>query len=221
MKLIAILLMLASSVNAATVLLIDTAPNSFHREFKEQDITTFDYDGAGLASSHEHHGTGMLSLVINGTGGKDRLKKKHKYYVCSAFLTGNLKCYYLALSIKADVISYSGGGETMLRAEEDYVKKLSKAGVKMFFAAGNESNSLEKNPYYPAQYAKTVSGVVAVENVDDKGQTHESSNYATWTKKMTGVNILSATKDGGYMFFTGTSPATALMTHEYLKSLEK
>lgn len=216
-----LLLLLASPVKAATVVLIDTAPNALHKDFKGQDIITFDYDGADLPSSHEHHGTGMLSLVINGVGGKDKLKKKHKYYVCSAFLTGNLKCYYLALAVKADVINYSGGGEAKVSGEEEYIKKLSKAGVKMFFAAGNEGKNLDKTPYYPAQYAKTVSGVVAVENVHDDGKRHESSNYASWTKKVGGVRVFSASKDHKYMFFTGTSPATAIATHEYLKSLEK
>ena len=214
-------LLISTQVNAATVLLIDTAPNAFHKDFKDQDITTFDYDGTGLPTSHENHGTGMLSLVINGRDGTSKLKKKHKYYVCSDFNNGNLKCYYLALSIKADVINYSGGGESAVAGEKEYIQKLSKAGVKMFFAAGNEGKNLEKTPYYPASYAKAVSGIVAVQNVDDQGVTHESSNYASWTKKMPGVRIMTAYKNHTYGYFTGTSPATALATHEYLKGLEK
>lgn len=212
---------MSGQANAETIVVIDSVPNAFHEVFSGQDITTVDYDGADLPSGYEHHGTGMLALIIKGKNMKDSLKKKHKYYVCSDYIGGNLKCYYLALSIKADVVSYSGGGEGKIDAEKGYIEKLSKAGVKMFFAAGNESKDLEKTPYYPGYYSKTVSGVIAVENVDDKGIRHHSSNYAKWTKKMTGVNILSATKDKKYMLFTGTSPATALATHEYLKSLEK
>lgn len=208
--------------NAKTIMLIDTPVNVTHKEFVGQTIEVYNYDGdRKLTDGYKDHGSGMLSIVIAGERLANKLATKHKYVVCSDYKNYNIRCYELAIKIKADVVNYSGGGKGEVKAELELIKQLANAGTVMFFAAGNDGNDISKTPYYPASYAPIVSNITAVENVDSRGRRDEATGYSYYTKPYLGVNVMGAKFDSGYRFYTGTSPATALATHLYLKSLEK
>ncbi len=218
---IALFLSLSLS-EAKTVMLIDTPVNTSHPMFANLDIVVYNYDkNYSSGKSYVDHGTGMLSIVVAGEGLRGKLEDKHKYVICSDFKNNNTSCYKLALSIGVDVINYSGGGQEEVVGELQYIKDLAKSGVVMFFAAGNEGKDIAKTSYYPASYAPSVSSITAVENVNAKGQRHESSSHSSYTVKHLGVNVMGARYNKSYGLYTGTSPATALATHKYLKSLEK
>lgn len=211
-----------SVTEARTIVVIDTPINLRHREFIGEDIKVYNYDGpASDNDGFRNHGTGILSIIISGEKLKDRLSVKHKYLICSDYKNYNLRCYELALKTKAHVVNYSGGGVGYIKAEEELIKQLSNAGTKMFFAAGNEGRDIAKYPYYPASFATKYTNITAVENVNSSGERYPNSNYSYYSKKYLGVKVLSADYKGSYYLMTGTSPATANATHEYLKGLEK
>lgn len=114
-----------------------------------------------------------------------------------------------AIEKNVDIINYSAGGAEPEIWEESIVNLAITKGIKFITAAGNEHHDLDvKCNFFPACYK--VPGMVIVGNL------HSSSNYGkkTITTYRKGVDI----KAGGATL-TGTSQATAMVTHEMLIQL--
>jgi subtilisin family serine protease len=90
------------------------------------------------------------------------------------------------------------------------------AGVIMVCAAGNESadTDIETNKSYPAAYSDTEDNVISVGAIDRFGQPASFSNYGEHSVHLfsPGVDILSLSKDDGYVSLSGTSMATPMVT---------
>lgn len=201
-------------------MIIDTKVNVNHKEFLGENIKQY---SGGTRLDGDDHGTHTLSVVIKGNNLVDPLKKKHTYIACSNFSSLNIGCWQLAKKLKVDVVNYSVYGHIPLPEEETIIKELAIAGTKMFFAAGNDGEDINKkdNESYPAIYANKYSNVRAIANVDDRGKLQAVSNYGKGTEKWPGVQVYGAAYNGKYTTLTGTSQACAVATHVYLKSLEK
>lgn len=113
------------------------------------------------------------------------------------------------LTQKVDIINYSAGGSAKNEQEKKHITELLKRGVKIFVAAGNDGNNLNKDCYYyPACYDI---GLEVVGNWDKNKVRHESSNYGKIvTRWENGVDVIQDTGYNGQIAMTGTSQATAI-----------
>jgi thermitase len=111
-----------------------------------------------------------------------------------------------AVSMGADVINVSLGGDQPNAALRQACASAEAAGVVVIAAAGNQGAS---TVLYPAAY-DTVLGVAAI---DETGVTPGFSNYGYGVKLVApGVNILSTISGNQYGYRSGTSMATAYVS---------
>ena len=112
----------------------------------------------------------------------------------------------------------SWGGTSYSRALEDSIKRGGDAGIIFVAAAGNDGQSLDSTPQYPAAYDCTTPHrpfdcVVSVAAIDEAGQLAGYSNFSSTHVDLAapGTNILSTSGDG-YEVLSGTSMATPHVT---------
>lgn len=206
-----------SFARAANVMIIDTKADLSHKEFSGYNVTPIQ-DGTSKCHKRDsvclNHGTHILSVILKGNDLIDPVTTKHKFFVCDVF--NGIKCLNAAINLKIDVINYSGGGYNKLPEEESLMQMLVKAGVVVFASTGNDGVDIKKSPFYPASYA----GVRAVASVNSAGNYSKWSNTGT-NMKYPGEQVYGALRGNRYGMLSGTSQATALATHYYLKSLDK
>ena len=122
-----------------------------------------------------------------------------------------------SISQGATIISMSLGGTYYSAYEENFIKRLSDAGIIFVAAAGNDGVD-EKN--YPAAYK----GVIAVGATDNIDRIADFSNYGSWVQIYApGDLILSSCSTDEYCFLSGTSMSTPIISASagILKSINK
>lgn len=155
-------------------------------------------------------------------------------------------CMNLALKNKIDIINFSANGPNFFLPEYEAIKKMQDEGMLVVTAAGNGNRlpsgentggfNVDYNPQFPASYAtkvnlKTSGGdtvtfeplynVIPVGNLNNEGKPERTSNFGMkgimqWER---GVNIRSTSMYGDVdARMTGTSQATAMKTHNIIKS---
>lgn len=114
-------------------------------------------------------------------------------------------------SLKFDIVNLSWGGPSPDKIEEAAIHVLIDDKIKIFAAAGNDGQKLEKSKcnYYPACYDDRI---VTVGNIGNK-----DSNYGPYVKQWENGNNINA----GGVVFSGTSQATAIATSKYVLKLLK
>jgi subtilisin family serine protease len=125
-----------------------------------------------------------------------------------------------AIHQHAKVVNCSFGSSSKSSALEDAVKSAESAGVLLVVAAGNDTQSIETNPEYPASY--TEGNILTVAAIDDTGALASFSNYGAKSVDLAapGDEIFSTYPTSGYKLLSGTSmaapmvAATAAMLHE-------
>jgi subtilisin family serine protease len=124
-----------------------------------------------------------------------------------------------AIHQHAKVINCSFGSSSKSSALEDAVKAAESAGVLLVVAAGNNSESIESDPEYPASY--TQGNILTVAAVDATGALASFSNYGSKSVDLAapGDEIFSTYPTSSYKLLSGTSmaapmvAATAAMLH--------
>jgi len=106
----------------------------------------------------------------------------------------------------ADVISMSLGGKYNSRTLENACQYALDNGCVLVAAAGNDGEKGPDQIRYPSRYDT----VICVGAIDSSNQRASFSNYGSQMELVApGVNVLSTNLGGGYVTFSGTSPATA------------
>lgn len=199
---------------AAPVAVLDTGVDASHPDLQGQLLPGFDFINGDADPNDDHgHGTRMAGIVAaawnNGLGiagvapdspilpvkvlGSDG---KGPY---SAIAEG----IAWAVDNGARVISLSLSGANPSQMLQDAIHYARANGAVCVAAAGNDGKSL---PVYPA----ATSGAVAVGAIDGVDRHAWFSNTGAWISHTApGVSLLTTDIGGGYLFSTGTSPATA------------
>ena len=111
----------------------------------------------------------------------------------------------------ASVINASWGGGAKSRTLEDAIRYAEENNVLFVAAAGNDGESNDVFPTYPASY--NLSNVIAVASVDHNDQPSWFSNYGQSVHiAAPGYDILSTVPNNGYDFFSGTSMAAPFVS---------
>ncbi len=175
-----------------------------------------DLTKTGLIDNHGH-GTHIVNTIVSNL--KNNVDyciilikwfdpKMSKYY---AMHTSRTAFEYL-LTQNVDIINYSAGGSGNSIEDRNNIVSLLKKGIKIFVAAGNDGENLNKDCYYyPACYK--IKRLEVVANKDLTGKRVSSSNYGkVVTRWEVGVDIVQDTGYNGPRALTGTSQATAIAT---------
>lgn len=172
-----------------------------------------------LPYDHHGHGTHISGIIVKNfeppKGGCPDLKLMLlRYYDNSGFgynnLNNTVRAIKYAVKNGADVINYSGGGDTPAKVEEDAVREAQEKGVLFVSAAGNDSRDLSKVPYYPANY--NLDNIISVASVDYKYNFLASSNFGNVHLAAPGLSILSTLPEGRFGTMSGTSQAVPHVT---------
>jgi subtilisin family serine protease len=176
----------------------------------------------------------------------DQLCNQVKIFSCKYFdpdhkewntVERSIDCVKLATSMKMDYVNYSGGGDGFNDNEYRAYKEYLKTGGTVVVAAGNEKWDLSKTNYYPASYSieegfslsqKRIIDengnrvfyplrLIAVQNVDGKGELAAKSNSHYLFAKDHGLGVVSTGPDDTYVTMTGTSQAAPNVLHTILR----
>lgn len=189
---------------------------------------TIDNDGNGFAGdihgwnfasndsniSDQHgHGTHVAGIILQKSQ-----SEKVKFMILKYFdsqksgaenLANTIKAIRYAIKMKADIINYSGGGDTRSPLEEAAIREAQEEGILFVAAAGNDGRNTDQIGYYPAGYA--LSNIISVAAMDSHKRLLANSNYGAHSVDLVapGKNIFSTLPGGRFGFMTGTSMATA------------
>lgn len=101
----------------------------------------------------------------------------------------------------------SWGGTGYSAALASAIADASSAGILFIAAAGNNSSNNDTTPQYPANYSSA--NVISVASTDSASALSSFSNYGEQTVHIAapGSSIASTTKNGSYVYMSGTSMA--------------
>jgi subtilisin family serine protease len=127
-------------------------------------------------------------------------------------LEASNKALAYALSMGADLVNYSGGGNFPNSTERSLVQKLDEKGIYLVAASGNDGRSLDAQGFYPASYG--FPHILSVASTDASGRLLPSSNRGKNTVDLAalGFEVFSSLPDQRMGTMTGTSQATAEVT---------
>lgn len=173
------------------------------------------------------HGTHIAGLILAGAGVATPLPPSIRLMVLSYYAVGASDAATLracedalryAVRMGADVINFSGGGRRPSATERKILAEAQAREILLVAAAGNEGLDTDTWPFYPASYDLT--NILAVTGADVDHRVLASSNYGAGRIQTSapGEAILSLLPGGKLGGMTGTSQATALVTHEVLRA---
>lgn len=189
-----------------------------HKDFtKQQQYIKIPGVATQVPLDTHGHGTNIAGIIDDNAG---LVKNSYclviiKFYanvnVDGDALKQEIEAFKYAKELNVDIINFSGGGEHINKEELDTVKAyLDNHGV-VIAAAGNESSSLDKKPYYPAMADKRNIIVGSRRN----GKISYFSNYGPQvTRWEDGENVM-----GNGLSFSGTSQATAIVTGKIIVNM--
>jgi subtilisin family serine protease len=206
--------MMAYSMAAVRIGMIDGAIERRHPALSHADITTQQFAGKPGAPSSSH-GTAIASLLVGKDGDFSGYLPVGKLFAADVFggaADGGSAAdiaralnWMAANKIAVTNISLAGPPNALLAAA---VKAFLASGHALVAPVGNDGPAAPPN--YPAAYP----GVIAVTSVDVRGNLQIDANrgYARYAAQ--GVDVRAANLPGGYAGVTGTSYATpAVVAH--------
>ncbi|MGO9240539.1 MAG: S8 family serine peptidase [Bryobacteraceae bacterium] len=138
----------------------------------------------------------------------------------SGTVAGAVRAIEFALQAKAvlgsqanlQVLSNSWGGTGFSQALLDEINDANTAGMLFVMAAGNSSEDLDTNTFYPASYR--TPNAIAVAATDDNDALASFSDYGKGSVDLgaPGVNIVSTIPGANYETMSGTSMATPMVS---------
>lgn len=117
-----------------------------------------------------------------------------------------------AVAHGAHVINLSWGTTGESLALKEAIERAIRRNVVVVCSAGNGSQDLDANPYYPSSFG--LKDVITVAATDNRDQPASWSNWGgrSVTVAAPGTNILTTQRGGGYWAVTGTSAAAPVVT---------
>lgn len=199
--------------NAKTirVLEVDTGVDVSHPEIFSHIRNGFGFD----YTDDEGHGTGIAGLILKDTCKEVELISCRYYYPWSKNYQQEKSndCFKRALTENIQFVNYSSNGRDPNDEEKEIFRKMSKKGIIVTVAAGNDGLDLTKTGKcigaYPSCYL--FKNMYIVENLMGNGILNPSSNHLKNKNKraMPGVKIPILLPKGEIGEMTGTSPASA------------
>jgi thermitase len=170
---------------------------------------------AGIIAGHGNNATGIAGACWTASVMPIRFMNSQGKGSTSDAVTG----LDYAIHQHAKVVNCSFGSSSKSSALEDAVESAKSAGVLLVVAAGNNSQSIETSPEYPASY--TQGNILTVAAIDDTGALASFSNYGSKSVDLAapGDEIFSTYPTSKYKLLSGTSmaapmvAATAAMLH--------
>ena len=205
-----------SSGEGVTVALLDSAPETDHRDLSAARIVPLDDGPAGEIGVHGTLMAGVINAIEDngfGIAGIAPGAALVSIPVCrpTAGAGGRCTIYDLlqgldqAWDAQAQIVNLSLSGPPNVLLERG-VARLEELGAVVVAAAGNEGT---RDRRYPAAYPS----VIGVGAVDREGRLFEASNRGPWVELMApGVDVLSTVPGSAFAFGNGTSLAAAHVT---------
>jgi subtilisin family serine protease len=113
-----------------------------------------------------------------------------------------------AIKMGAKIINNSWGGSSKSKSLENEIDYAQDKGVLLVVAAGNNSQNIDKDPFYPADY--TNGNILCVAAITSTGSLASFSDYGSKNTDLgaPGENIVSTYPNSTYKILSGTSMAT-------------
>lgn len=199
------------------------------------------YDKTENYVDNHGHGTHITGIVLYGNkmatqSFGDQVCPNVKVFGCKYFdpkqsgsnnLKRSVSCVNAATEMGIDYINYSGGGTEFSSDEHDAYARFSNSGGIAIVAAGNEKSNITEHPYYPASYGFQSHQIgtrvfaqvrlFAVQSLGSDGELLPTSNSHPLALKEHGDKVYSTLPQNTYGSMTGTSQATAQVTHLLLR----
>jgi subtilisin family serine protease len=158
---------------------------------------------AGIIAGHGNNGTGVTGTCWSAQVMPVRFMNAQGRGSTSDAVTG----LDYAIHQGAKVVNCSFGSSSKSSALEDAVKTAKSKGVLLVVAAGNDGESIESHPEYPASY--TQGNILTVAATDADGNLASFSNYGSKSVDLAapGDQIYSTYPTSSYRYLSGTSMA--------------
>ena len=127
-----------------------------------------------------------------------------------------IKALKIAIDANVDIINISGGGPSRVEEEYQLIKKAKEKGILIVSAIGNESSSLDNDPYYPAYYGEdNLLNVMAHNNYYRKpsfSNWGDLADVSTFGQNILSFGVSSNLKNSCLINLNGTSQSTAIIS---------
>jgi thermitase len=175
------------------------------------------YDGSGGGADADGHGTHVAGIVgahgdnalgVTGVCWKAQIMPIRFMNANGRGSTSNAVAgIEYAIHEHAKVLNCSFGSSSTSSALKDAVGDAKKKGVLLVVAAGNDGDSIDKHPEYPAAY--TYANILAVAATTSSDALASFSNYGSKSVDLAapGDSIWSTYLNSGYKQLSGTSMA--------------
>ena len=163
---------------------------------------------AGIMAGHGNNGTGISGECWSAQVMPIRFMNDQGKGSTSDAIAG----IDYAIHEHAKIVNCSFGSSASSSALQDAVKSAENAGVLLVVAAGNNSQSVDSTPEYPAAY--TNGNILTVAATDSAGNLASFSNYGAKSVDLgaPGDNIYSTSLTSTYKYLSGTSMAAPMVS---------
>lgn len=209
-----------SSFKPITVIVIDSGMDLYDPELNPficNHIQSLDFTNTTIQDTI-NHGKNVMRLIHKHAGEQRSVEKycmvMYKFYNPEEPFKDNgqhfLKALRYAKLVHPDIINISAGGSNFEQEELNIIKSMPK--TKFIVASGNDNLNLDDkdNEYYPCSY--NLPNLICVGSLDNNGQRSIKSNYG---------KVVKLWRLGEYIFGSGTSFATPVVTGELIQEMIK
>jgi subtilisin family serine protease len=199
----------------------DDDGNGYIDDVNGWDYVNGDNNPRSDSSSHFHgsHVAGIIGAVANRSSkliGHSQVVRILPLKFIDKNGTGNtsnaIRAIDYAIAKGASIINASWSSTSYSSALYAAIKRAQAAGILFVAAAGNDGQSNESTPHYPANYG--LSNIISVGASTSSDTLADYSDYGLGTVDFAapGSGIYSLANGGGYATMSGTSMATPLVT---------
>jgi subtilisin family serine protease len=162
---------------------------------------------AGIIAGHGNNATGVTGACWSSSVMPVRFMDSHGRGSTSDAVTG----LDYAIHEGAKVVNCSFGSSSKSSALQDAVDAAESKDVLLVVAAGNDGDSIESKPEYPASYGQ--GNILTVAATDANGALASFSNFGSKSVDLAapGDSIYSTYPTSGYKYLSGTSMAAPLV----------
>lgn len=222
--------------------IVDSYVDTTHPQLKDRVLINtneipgnqIDDDGNGVVDDYEvgnftgianytiknEHGTHVAGIISSNHSGNMKGIAPDASIIPAPFISNDgsgslgdaIQAMNYVVSRGAKVINASWGGSVCVTTLKDAFQEISKKGVIVVVAAGNEGRDLDLNPTYPAAFSIDNQITVGASNMNDYMTSFSNSSFNLVHLSAPGDNIYSTTPNDSYNFLKGTSMAAPFVT---------